>query len=115
MQFLTIIYMCGHLPEESELRIGGHLSLIFSLGMMLTVSYSGGLGQYAWKCPDRLPDAHWHRQQWDYIDLASDYRGGRDPDCYLLFGTFLNWSGVKGIYQAYAAWAKTGQAGTIRA
>jgi len=110
VQFLTIIYMSGHLPEESEFRIGGHLSLIFSLGMMVTVLIPENR-TYSWKKPEGLPDARPARQQWDYIDLAVIIAVGVILIVTFYSGTFLNWSGLKGLYQAYEAWIQTGQAG----
>ena len=110
LQFFTIIYMCGHLPEESELGIGGVVNLILSIALMVSVLLSP-TRKYTWKSADPLPDGQRALQQWDYLDLAVVIAVGAILIVILYSGTFLNWSGVKGIYEAYAAWAKTGQQG----
>ena len=110
VQFLTIIYICGHLPDESELRIGGILSLGLSIALMVTILARGDW-TYGWKRPDPLPEARLAKQQWDYLDLVVIIAVGAILIITFYSGTFLHWGGVKGLYQAYSAWAQTGQAG----
>jgi hypothetical protein len=110
IQFLTIIYMCGHLPEESELSVGGTLSLLVSLALMVTVLLPAGW-TYRWKTAEALPDARPAKQTWDYLDLAVVIAVGAILIVTFYSGTFLNWSGLKGLYEAYGAWVKTGQEG----
>src|SRR5436305_371265 len=57
------------------------------------------------------PDARPVKQVWDYADLAMVTATGVLAVVFFYSGTFLHWSGVKGIYQAYAAWFATGQEG----
>ena len=110
VQFLTIIYMCGHLPEEFELGIGGLLNLVLSIGLMVSVLIPPHW-KYAWKRAEALPDDRPALQQWDYLDLVVVIAMGAILIVTFYSGTFLHWNGVKGIYEAYAAWAKTGQEG----
>src|SRR5438874_2845904 len=56
----------------------------------------------------RLPDARPARQTWTYVDLAMVIGVGIAAIVFFYSGTFLNWNGVKGIYQAYKAWFATG-------
>jgi predicted membrane-bound mannosyltransferase len=59
----------------------------------------------------RVPDARPARQTWTYVDLAMVIGVGIGAIVFFYSGTFLNWSGVKGIYQAYKAWFATGEQG----
>jgi uncharacterized protein (TIGR03663 family) len=59
----------------------------------------------------RLPDVKPARQTWTYLDLAMVIGVGVAAIVFFYSGTFLNWSGVKGLYQACKAWFKTGEAG----
>jgi len=110
VQFLTIIYICGHLPEEVELKVGGGLSLLLSAAMMATALISP-IKSYSWRPAEALPDARPGAQTWDYFDLAVVLAVGVILIVTFYSGMFLNWSGVKGIYQAYSAWMQTGQGG----
>jgi predicted membrane-bound mannosyltransferase len=110
IQFLSIIYMCGHLPEEAELKVGGNLSLILSLALMASVFLPRNW-IYSWARRDPDPDARPARQTWDYFDLAVVAAVGVILVIVFYSGTFLNWGGLKGLYQAYGAWVKTGQEG----
>ena len=60
---------------------------------------------------NRVPDAKLARQTWTYIDLAMVTGVGIAVVVFFYSGTFFNWSGVKGLYQAYHAWSETGNAG----
>jgi uncharacterized protein (TIGR03663 family) len=60
---------------------------------------------------NRLPDIKPARQTWTYLDLLMVVGVGVGVIVFLYSGTFLNWGGVKGLYQAFKAWSATGQAG----
>jgi uncharacterized protein (TIGR03663 family) len=59
----------------------------------------------------RVPDAKPAKQTWTYIDLAMVLVVGAVALVFLYSGTFFNWNGVKGLYQAFKAWTETGAAG----
>src|SRR2546426_3986388 len=59
----------------------------------------------------RVPDAKLAKQTWTYIDLAMVLVVGAVAVVFLYSGTFFNWNGVKGLYQAFKAWTETGAAG----
>src|SRR5436309_4775349 len=59
----------------------------------------------------RVPDARPAKQMWDYVDLAVVIGTGAAAIVFFYSGTFFHWSGVKGLYQAYAAWFETGHSG----
>src|SRR6059058_43147 len=48
---------------------------------------------------NRLPDVRPARQTWTYLDLAMVTGVGIAVVVFFYSGTFLNWSGVKGLYQ----------------
>jgi uncharacterized protein (TIGR03663 family) len=58
-----------------------------------------------------LPDARRAKQDWDIVDLALVSSIGIGLLVFFYSGTFFHWSGVKGIFDAYAAWFKTGSEG----
>jgi predicted membrane-bound mannosyltransferase len=58
-----------------------------------------------------LPDAKPAKQNWDLVDLAMVIAIGAALIVFFYSGTFFHWSGVKGLYQSYAAWFSTGQEG----
>ncbi len=51
------------------------------------------------------------RQQWDLADLAIVAGTGIFFIIFFYSGTFLNWPGVKGIYETFATWYQTGSKG----
>jgi 4-amino-4-deoxy-L-arabinose transferase-like glycosyltransferase len=110
VQFLTIIYMCGHLPDESHLKVGGIFTLILSVCLMLCVFLRRDW-TYGWKRPEPLADVRPSKQTWDYVDVGLVTAVGVILIVTFYSGTFLNWTGVRGLYQAYEAWVQTGQAG----
>src|SRR5213596_2195052 len=59
----------------------------------------------------RVPDLKPAKQTWTYIDLAMVIIVGAAAVIFFYSGTFLNWSGVKGLYKAFKAWNETGAAG----
>jgi len=50
-------------------------------------------------------------QSWNYVDLAAVVCVGLATLIFFYSGTFFNWSGLKGLYETFEAWFKTGQAG----
>src|SRR5881275_984500 len=59
----------------------------------------------------RVPDAKPAQQAWTWVDLAMVLCVGAAAIIFFYSGTFFNWSGVKGLYQAFKAWTETGAAG----
>jgi uncharacterized protein (TIGR03663 family) len=59
----------------------------------------------------RLPDARPVKQKWSYLDLAVVIAVSIALIVFFYSGTFFHWHGVKDIFNAYAAWFKTGHAG----
>ncbi len=59
----------------------------------------------------RVPDAKPAKQTWSYVDLAMVLGVGVAVIVFFYSGAFLNWNGVKGLYQAFKAWTETGAAG----
>jgi uncharacterized protein (TIGR03663 family) len=59
----------------------------------------------------RLPDAKPAKQTWTWIDLAMVLGVGALAVVFFYSGTFFNWNGVRGLYQAFKAWTETGTAG----
>src|SRR5438067_7800821 len=59
----------------------------------------------------RVPDLKPAKQTWTYIYLAMVIILGTAAFLFFYSGTFLNWRGVKGLYQAFKAWTETGAAG----
>jgi uncharacterized protein (TIGR03663 family) len=55
-----------------------------------------------------LPDLARARQRWSLADLAAVSGTGLLLTIVFYSGTFLNWPGVLGIYQTFAAWFQTG-------
>jgi uncharacterized protein (TIGR03663 family) len=60
---------------------------------------------------NRFPDAKPAKQTWSWIDLIMVVIVGGFAIVFFYSGTFLNWSGVKGLYLAFKAWTETGAAG----
>src|SRR5436309_479302 len=59
----------------------------------------------------RVPDAKPAKQTWTWIDLAMVLGVGAAAIIFFYSGTFFNWNGVRGLYQAFKAWTETGAAG----
>ena len=51
------------------------------------------------------------KQTWTYLDLVVVIATGIALIVFFYSGTFFHWSGVKGLYQAYLPWFKTGSEG----
>ncbi len=51
------------------------------------------------------------RQQWTGLDLAMVCLVGIAAIIFFYSGTFFHWSGIKGLYQTFHAWFKTGHNG----
>ena len=60
---------------------------------------------------NRVPDWKRAKQTWTYVDLAMVIFVAVAAIVFFYSGTFFHWSGVKGIFQAYAAWFATGHEG----
>ncbi len=60
---------------------------------------------------NKLEDTRPATQTWDYVDLAVVIGTGVVLIIFFYSGTFFNWNGVKGLYQAYLPWFKTGSEG----
>ena len=60
---------------------------------------------------NELEDSRPATQTWDYVDLAVVIGTGVALIIFFYSGTFFNWNGVKGLYQAYLPWFKTGSEG----
>src|SRR5450755_574506 len=58
-----------------------------------------------------LPDLKRARQQWDLVDLAMVAGTGIFFIVFFYSGTFLNWPGLKGLYQTFGTWYRTGSNG----
>jgi uncharacterized protein (TIGR03663 family) len=65
------------------------------------------ISNYFNKVEDRRPAT----QTWDYVDLAVVIGTGVALIIFFYSGTFFNWNGVKGLYQTYLPWFKTGSEG----
>ena len=59
----------------------------------------------------RMTDARSAKQTWDNMDLTVVAGTGIALIVLFYTGTFFHWNGVKGIFQAYAAWFETGSNG----
>ncbi len=59
----------------------------------------------------RTENAKPARQTWTFLDLAVVTGVGVAAIVFFYSGTFLHWSGVKGLYQTFDAWFKTGHNG----
>src|SRR5207302_1122341 len=60
---------------------------------------------------NKLDDSRPATQTWNYVDLAVVIGTGVVLIIFFYSGTFFNWNGVKGLYQAYLPWFKTGSEG----
>ena len=58
-----------------------------------------------------LPDVKRARQTWTYTDLAIIVGAGVFLIVFFYSGTFFNWRGVRGLYETFATWFKTGTNG----
>jgi uncharacterized protein (TIGR03663 family) len=59
----------------------------------------------------RMPEVRPAKQTWSIVDLAIVIGVGVAVIVFFYSGTFFNWHGVTDIFNAYAAWFKTGYAG----
>ncbi len=60
---------------------------------------------------NELDDSRPATQTWNYVDLAIVIGTGIALIVFFYSGTFFHWNGVKGLYQAYKPWFKTGSEG----
>src|SRR5438067_9638114 len=59
----------------------------------------------------KLDDPHPAKQTWNYVDLAVVIGTGVALIVFFYSGTFFHWNGIKGLYQAYLPWFRTGSEG----
>lgn len=59
----------------------------------------------------RVPDSRAVKQTWSYLDLIVVTGVSIALIVFFYSGTFLNWKGVTGIFNAYGAWFDTGHEG----
>src|SRR5205814_1733402 len=60
---------------------------------------------------NRLDDPRPAKQTWNDVDLAVVIGTGVALIVVFYSGTFFHWNGIKGLYQAYLPWFKTGSEG----
>jgi predicted membrane-bound mannosyltransferase len=90
------------LISDSHLLIGSKITVVLS-ALLFLVSLIPPNSAFA---DERRP-----KQSWDYVDLAMVIAAGAGLLVFFYSGTFFHWSGVKGLYQAYAPWFSTGSEG----
>ncbi len=56
-------------------------------------------------------DAKRVRQSWSYLDLALIVGAALLAIVFFYSGTFMNWSGLKGLYTTFSTWSQTGNNG----
>src|SRR2546425_2154059 len=59
----------------------------------------------------KLDDPRPATQTWNYVDLAVVIGTGIALIVFFYSGTFFHWNGIKGLYQAYLPWFRTGSEG----
>lgn len=65
------------------------------------------LSNYFSEIEDRRPV----KQTWNYVDLAIVVGTSIALIVFFYSGTFFHWNGIRGLYQAYTPWFKTGSEG----
>jgi uncharacterized protein (TIGR03663 family) len=60
---------------------------------------------------NRVPNARPAKQTWSYLDLLVLVIAGAALIVFFYSGTFFNWPGLKGLYQTFGTWFKTGTNG----
>ncbi|HEX7517935.1 MAG TPA: flippase activity-associated protein Agl23 [Chthoniobacterales bacterium] len=60
---------------------------------------------------NRVPNSRPVPQTWTYLDLLLVVAAGAAAIVFFYSGTFFNWPGVKGLYQTFETWFKTGSNG----
>src|SRR5207247_6479920 len=60
---------------------------------------------------NRLDDSRPVKPSWNYVDLAVVIGTSVALIVFFYSGTFFHWNGIKGLYQAYLPWFKTGSEG----
>jgi uncharacterized protein (TIGR03663 family) len=58
-----------------------------------------------------MPDVRPARQGWDWVDFVQVGSAGILLIIFFYSGTFLNWAGVRGLYETFATWYQTGSNG----
>lgn len=119
MVFFSILALWGILGLWKQGTRRYLFALVFALtGMILTketyVLHLGSLalaGGVLWlwqKVVPSRPTRPWTRQLWTARDLVGAGGLGLLVIVFFYSGTFLDWAGLKGLYQTYAAWFHTG-------
>jgi uncharacterized protein (TIGR03663 family) len=60
---------------------------------------------------NRVPNSRPASQTWTYLDLLLVVAVGAAAIVFFYSGTFFNWPGLKGLYQTFETWSKTGSNG----
>jgi uncharacterized protein (TIGR03663 family) len=60
---------------------------------------------------NRVPNVRPAPQTWTYLDFLVVFAAGAALIVFFYSGAFFNWPGVKGLYQTFQTWFKTGQNG----
>jgi uncharacterized protein (TIGR03663 family) len=60
---------------------------------------------------NRVPNSRPVPQTWNYLDLLMVVLVGVAAIIFFYSGTFFNWPGLKGLYQTFGTWFKTGSNG----
>ena len=60
---------------------------------------------------NRVPNVRPAPQTWSYLDFLVVFAAGAALIIFFYSGTFFNWPGVKGLYETFGTWFKTGHDG----
>ena len=80
---------------------------IIHLGCALAAFFVAWISQKITPAEDAAPA----EQTWTYASLGAVVAVGLAAIAFFYSGTFLNWSGLKGLYETFGAWFKTGSNG----
>jgi hypothetical protein len=101
----------GVLPQAiGTIMVGGYLTLVASVVLLLGPSIPETMRIF-WKRPLAVTESEPAEQTWTWVDLAMVCGVAVGALIFFYSGTFLNWGGVKGLYQTFDAWFKTGHNG----
>jgi uncharacterized protein (TIGR03663 family) len=94
------------LPDPLNVYVSGISGLCLVIGVLLPKNVTLALRRTIdWS------EVRPAKQTWTYLDLAIVIGTGIALIVFFYSGTFHNWKGLKGLYQAYAAWVATGTEG----
>ena len=121
LQFFSMLFILGLLGMW---RCGTRKYLWFSTaalaGMILTKeTYIIHVGCVLLALPvamisnklNRVPDARPAKQEWGKVDFLVVMAVASAAIAFFYSGTFFYWEGIKGLYQCFAMWIETAQAG----